>query len=323
MLFHFRELSNRILNILTPKLRTLLAKLHYLIINFASTPHSREKTQTADDVIAQIVEAYTGFQPRTSQVTAIRKLIIKTKDVIFIGKTSFGKSVIFLIAALLLPGHIAIILLPLNIIGTQQTEKSDQYGITQSIHLKTETFRRPDIKQILWEIKQGAYTHVYISPETAVGNRFKEVLDDMTFRSKLCMVAIDKIHLVHHWGQDGKGFQPEYGQINLFRERLPDHVPFFGYSATIDDKAMASIIKTVGFRNPEIIRTPLDRPNITYAIIPIPKDTKGSYSALTALLPDQNLISKASKPLNCSSTIELPISIYNSEPENNNILSTS
>ena len=52
----------------------------------------------------------------------------------------------------------------------------------------------------MFEMKFGVCIYIYMSSEMAVSDKFKEVLDDMIFRSKLCMVAIDEVYLVYYWG---------------------------------------------------------------------------------------------------------------------------
>jgi superfamily II DNA helicase RecQ len=67
---------------------------------------------------------------------------------------------------------------------------------------------------------------------------------------------------------------------------LPSHVAFFGCSATLDNNDLKKIIKSAGFRNPLEITTPLDRPDITYTIVPMPSNSKTTFLALSALLPE-------------------------------------
>jgi superfamily II DNA helicase RecQ len=51
------------------------------------------------------------------------------------------------------------------------------------------------------------------------------------FRTKLCCIAIDEVHLVEEW----KDFRNEYARIGYFRQSLPRDVPLFAASATSEE----------------------------------------------------------------------------------------
>ena len=236
-----------------------------------------------EDAIGKAVVALTGFNPRPGQINALRSLVIRGQDCILKAKTSYGKSIVFLTAPLLCPGSVAIILAPLNIICKQQVMKCDKLGITRSIHICGETVISKHWRQIMEDIRDGSYTHIFTSPEMVVSQAFSPVMSDPPFKSRLICVAVDECHLITKWGNS---FCPEYGQLNAFRQMLPNHVAFFGCSATLDKNELKKIIQSAGFRNPLEISTPLDRPDITYTIVPMPYGSKTSFLGLSALLPE-------------------------------------
>lgn len=98
------------------------------------------------------------------------------------------------------------------------------------------------------------------SPEIVMSTRFnKDVLQSSVFSSRLCLLAIDELHLVHEW----RNFRPEYYNLAILRLRLPEGIPFLGVSATIDTTILATVLDRCGFQaNTRIIRTSLDRPEI-------------------------------------------------------------
>ena len=48
-------------------------------------------------------------------------------------------------------------------------------------------------------------------------------------------MAVDELHLVALWGS---GIRPQYAQLSLLRRRLGGDVPWFGCSATLDQKTL-------------------------------------------------------------------------------------
>ena len=264
--------------------RTALKKIRALTKSFNRNGNPDPMRRCMEeDAIREAVMILTGFNPRPGQVSALRSLVIRGQDCILKAKTSYGKSVVFLTAPLLCPGSVAIILLPLNIICKQQVAKCDKLGITRSIHICAETLNSKHWRQMVEDIRDGRYTHIFTSPEMVVSQAFSPVMNDPPFKSRLICVAVDECHLVTKWGNS---FRPEYGQLSTFRQMMPNHVAFFGYSATLDKNDLKTIIRSAGFRNPLTINTPLDRPDITYTIVPMPSNSKTSFLGLSALLPD-------------------------------------
>ena len=52
-------------------------------------------------------------------------------------------------------------------------------------------------KSILAEVPCEHYTHVFTSPEIALSKKFKKcILDQQFFTNRLCLLAIDEIHLI-------------------------------------------------------------------------------------------------------------------------------
>jgi superfamily II DNA helicase RecQ len=264
--------------------RTALKKIRALTKLFKRSDNPDPMRRCMEeDAIREAVMILTGFNPRPGQISALRSLVIRGQDCILKAKTSYGKSVVFLTAPLLCPGSVAIILMPLNIICKQQVAKCDKLGITRSIHICAETLNSNHWRQMMEDIRDGRYTHIFTSPEMAVSQAFSPVMNDPPFKSRLICVAVDECHLITKWGNS---FRPEYRQLNTFRQMVPNHVAFFGCSATIDKNDLKAIIKSAGFRNPLVISTPLDRPDITYTIVPMPSNSKTSFLGLSALLPD-------------------------------------
>lgn len=86
------------------------------------------------------------------------------------------------------------------------------------------------------EIATGNYTHLFTSPEIALSKKsMKNLLDNALFSKRLCLLAIDEIHLVEKWG---KSFRPLYAEIEKIRKRMPCHgIPLLDVSATLTKQA--------------------------------------------------------------------------------------
>ncbi|OXV11684.1 hypothetical protein Egran_00557, partial [Elaphomyces granulatus] len=129
----------------------------------------------------------------------------------------------------------------------------------------------------------GEFTHVITSPEILNSRKFRrEVLQYEQFLSKLVLVAIDELHVAQQWAT----FREDYGQLHKVRARIPRSVPWFGTSATLDSHTLEAAKSAVGFENPIMIRTSIDRPDIFYKLREFEVKPK-SFEDLRFLLPGE------------------------------------
>lgn len=134
-------------------------------------------------------------------------------------------------------------------------------------------------------IANGGYTHIFTSPEIALSKKFKKnILDHYGFTERICLLAIDEIHLVDQWGQ---AFRPLYAEIEKVRKRIPCHVPLLGVSATLTKSTRSRILDKAGFlSNYKLMQTSLDRPEIMQ-IHRFMEHSKASCLDLQFILPKE------------------------------------
>jgi superfamily II DNA helicase RecQ len=239
---------------------------------------TRGETDQNAAIIAAIEELY-NFPPRDGQREALRQLIFLRKDMILIAKTSFGKSMILQAVSLLIEKTITLLLLPLNQIGIEQAEYITSLG-GRPCFLNTDTITA----ELLGEVKAGKYTHILLSPELAIGDRFRSVAVHPQFRERLGLVAVDEAHLVAHWGRT---FRTEYARMNQLRALLGKNVPWFACSATLDPDTLVTVKKGCGFLpDVKVQRTSINRPELLLRLGKIPKNKRRAYTALRFLFKE-------------------------------------
>lgn len=125
---------------------------------------------------------------------------------------------------------------------------------------------------------------VFTSPEIAMLKTFNDdVLRHPSFFQKLCLLAIDEIHLVSEWRE----FRPEYFNLGVIRARLPAGIPLLGASATLDQATLKVVKDRCAFDpNHAIVKTSLDRPEIYMQITAISYPTN-SMLDLQRFLPSK------------------------------------
>jgi superfamily II DNA helicase RecQ len=243
-----------------------------------------EKEQNAA-IIAAIEGIYT-FPPWDGQREALRHLVFLRKDMILIAKTSFGKSMLLQAVSLLLKNAITLIVLPLNQIGVEQTEYIRNLG-GRPCFLNVDTISA----ELLEEVKAAKYTHVLLSPELAIGDKFHAVATHPRFRERLRLVAVDEAHLVAHWG---RAFRTEYARMHQLRALLGKKVPWFACSATLDQATLETVKHGCGFLpNVKVQRTSINRPELVLRLGKIQRNKRRAYSALRFLFKEGEVVGTA------------------------------
>lgn len=130
-------------------------------------------------------------------------------------------------------------------------------------------------------IRAGQHKHILLTPEQAVSKEFRSLLKDLNFSNNIGLVAIDELHFVEQW----KEFRAEFTMLGELRAMLSRRTVWFGCSATIPSSKEASILLQASFRpigtlpehieSPDyasVIRTTIDRADLTLSISPIPRN---------------------------------------------------
>ena len=242
------------------------------IIAEAARADEAEQNKAIDKAI-QLLYPYT---PREGQRNALRHLIYKRKDLILIAKTSFGKSMILQAVSVLIRKSTTVVVLPLDQVGLEQTEYITRIG-GRPIFLNADTISM----KVLTDIQNGKYTHILISPELAISDKFHATAIHPGFKERLGLVVIDEAHLVSQWG---RSFRTEYARLGQLRALFGSHVPWFACSATLDDEALKKLKEGAGFEDDvTIMRTSIDRTELVIRIGWIPTKSRQNATALRFL----------------------------------------
>ena len=183
-----------------------------------------------------------GFLLHEGQIEAMYLLFYERRDLLLLAKTRFGKRLIFQLLSFLstTPG-IILTLMPLKLLQVERSEKINLLPGRKGFVLNGKN----NNNNVLAEIANGGYTHVFTSPEIALSKKFKQfILDCSSFTERLFLLAVDKIHLVEEWDKD---FRPMYAEIEKIRKRIFCHVPLLGVSPTVTKNVQTRVAEKAGF----------------------------------------------------------------------------
>ncbi|KAG2057898.1 hypothetical protein BDR06DRAFT_969211 [Suillus hirtellus] len=144
-----------------------------------------------------------GVWPCLWQVKVALTLLKGNKDILCITGMEMGKTLGFWILLLFQVNIIQLVVMPLNLLGKQNTMSLAKAGI-HTIVINAETATAANFSAI----KALKYHTIVVSPEQIMklNDDFEKLLKDPLFASLLMAVIIDEAHCVTEWGE----FHPEY-----------------------------------------------------------------------------------------------------------------
>ena len=289
----YRELTTEAINMIQ---NTDIQKLPE-VIDDARHPQNVAVQEQVISVCLERVLSHAGgpgLVPHVEQVRTLRRLIFSQGDVLLIARTGFGKSLIFH-AYSILTRNITLQLVPLTKLGEEQLADIRKFPGARSCLVNTYT--RGQEKDIIQKISDGVFTHVLLGPEQATSDGFRRALKRADFQARIGLVAIDECHLVSQW----ETFRPAFTMLAQLRTMLHPDIVWFGCSATLDYVGERKVLDNAGFRRvgggmhqTAVIRTSVDRPDISLSLVALPRGKVTKWGAFFFLL--KNAIDSSAEP---------------------------
>ena len=195
---------------------------------------------------------HADFQP--GQWEPIRAAL-SGEDALIVMPTGSGKSIIYQLPALLLPG-LTIVVSPLIALMKDQQDKLSACGVdalAMHSHLNT-----AEARETARQVQDGEGEILYLTPE-----RFKdrEFFERLLVR-KVALFVVDEAHCVSQWGHD---FRPDYLTMGSVVKRL-GRPPILALTATATHEVREDIIRQLGMHEPHVTVTGFARPNLRFEV---------------------------------------------------------
>lgn len=202
---------------------------------------------------------YPAFRP--GQEEALHAAL-SGRDTLVVMPTGSGKSLIYQLAALILPGT-ALIVSPLVALMKDQVDGLARRGIAATFI--NSSLDAGEQGRRLRGLANGAFKLVLVAPERFRSPGFRGALEKVT----LSLLAVDEAHCLSQWGHD---FRPDYLYLAEARRWLNPPVTL-ALTATATPRVQADMIRLLGLGGDAArIVTGFDRPNITFRVVPARND---------------------------------------------------
>ncbi|MDC0937334.1 DNA helicase RecQ [Pirellulales bacterium] len=218
-----------------------------------------DAASTSPDLIdEQLLDAlgriwgYQQFRPL--QLQAMR-CAMEHRDSVVVLPTGGGKSLCFQTPAVCLDG-LTVVVSPLISLMKDQIDALVDCGVAAAcVHSMVDSDEK---RRIAESIRRGELKLLYVAPERVVQPRMLEFLKSID----VAQIAVDEAHCISSWGHD---FRPEYRQLRLVREALPN-VGMHAYTATATERVRQDVADQLGLENAELLVGSFDRPNLIYRV---------------------------------------------------------
>ncbi|KAH0894196.1 hypothetical protein HID58_056625 [Brassica napus] len=204
---------------------------------------------------------------RGKQLEAIQA-VVSGRDCFCLMPTGGGKSICYQIPALAKPGIVLVVsplialMIFLCLIKENQVMALKEKGIAAEYLSSTQaTHVRNKIHEDLDSGKPSVRL-LYVTPELIATKGFMLKLRKLHDRGLLNLIAIDEVRPSNALY---KSKQPSYRQLSTLRDSLAD-VPVLALTATAAPKVQTDVIESLSLRNPLVLKSSFNRPNIFYEV---------------------------------------------------------
>lgn len=226
------------------------------------------------DDLERVAREVFGWQRlRPAQLQAM-EAVLAGRDVLAVMATGSGKSAIYQVPGVLLDG-VTLVVSPLialqrdQITGLAATKAPDAVAIN-SLLASDENDR------VREAVRRRAAEYVFLAPEQLAND---DVVADL-IGGGISLVVIDEAHCVSAWGHD---FRPDYLRIADTIERLGDPT-VVALTATASPVVRREIVEHLRLRDPLVIASGFDRPNIRLEVFRHVEDDEKRDAVLGAAL---------------------------------------
>ena len=206
---------------------------------------------------------------RDGQGNAIWRTL-RQQDTVVLLPTGGGKSIIYQLSGLLMPG-ITMVIDPIVALIEDQIEVLQRYGIDRATGI-TSALGRADREVVMKRAERGEFQFILMAPERLQSSEFRGTIRSLRSSNLVNLAVIDEAHCVSEWGHD---FRPSYLRLaDTLRDCCADQFdnapPLLALTGTASRAVLKDMMIELGIdqsRSDNVVRpTTFNRPELKYKI---------------------------------------------------------
>ena len=206
------------------------------------------------DHVHQLAKDTFGFDLYPDQEDAIASLL-DGRDTFAILPTGAGKSAIYQLAGLALPG-LTVVVSPLIAL---QFDQLDMLGEQVDAAVLNSALTKSERDAVIGRVTDGTLRFLFLAPEQLSNEDTVATLQE----ADVSLFAVDEAHCVSQWGHD---FRPDYLKLGGVRRQLgagSEELPtLLALTATASPPVREEVVALLGMDDPKIVAGGFDRPNL-------------------------------------------------------------
>ena len=224
------------------------------------------------DPLLTSLRRHFGFPAfRPGQHDALQHLLAG-RHALVVMPTGAGKSLIYQLAALHLPG-VTLVVSPLVALMKDQVDNLMQRGLPATTI--NSLLPGPEQTRRLDALIRGEVKLMYVAPE-----RFRQMAFMRALRRvRVSLLAVDEAHCISEWGHD---FRPDYLRLRDARQQMGQPITV-ALTATATPQVQTDILDQLGLPDATRLVTGFNRPNLVFEVQSTP-DLPTKLTALQRLL---------------------------------------
>jgi ATP-dependent DNA helicase RecQ len=210
------------------------------------------------------------------QLEAIRRCLLGQDSLVLL-PTGAGKSLIYQLSALLLPG-LTIVVSPLVSLIEDQIDNLRRAGIDRAVGLSGAARERGEMALLMAELAAGVHFLCYVAPERLLMRGFRSALAQLAVQMPVPLVVIDEAHVVSEWGH---GFRPSYLVVaqtgrRIGRRAIGQSPAIVGLTGTASRAVLRDLQRSLAIHDLDAVIVPgsFDRPELSFEVIRAPSRQK-------------------------------------------------
>ena len=199
-----------------------------------------------------------GFEQfRRGQAEAVAAAIAD-RDALVVMPTGSGKSLCYQLPALIRE-DLTLVVSPLVSLMHDQVQALSRVAPGQVELVNAQRAGSQNVDAVARAVA-GEVRLLYVAPERFALPRFLEAVS----RARVGLFVVDEAHCVSQWGHD---FRPDYFALADAARHL-DARATIALTATATPHVAQDIVRRLALRDPVLVTTGFDRPNLSFAVVP-------------------------------------------------------
>lgn len=194
---------------------------------------------------------------------------LQGKDALLLLPTGAGKSLVYQLASLLLPGR-TVVIDPIISLMEDQIDNLAMIGIDRCIAITSQIVDTQDRMRAIQLFGQGEYLFAYVAPERFQTIEFRESLRTLTVHTPIALIVVDEAHCVSEWGHDFRTAYLNIGRTSRTYCESKGYVPpLLALTGTASRAVLKDVQRELQIEDFDAIITPksFDRKELKFDII--------------------------------------------------------